>query len=66
MARCIFDGLTMEQAETLATWFEGQGEQDCCIWFEDRDVESPLTDVCRKDGYMEVNGDDVIVHCYTP
>ena len=31
MARVIFDGLTPEQANTLAEWYEGQGEQDADI-----------------------------------
>lgn len=66
MARCIFDGLTIEQAKVLADWFEGQGEQDCVVWFDEEDVLPPLTDVAREDGFMEVVGDDVIVHCYTP
>lgn len=63
MARCIFENLTLEQAKILAHWFEGAGEQDCIYWFEDRDVKSPLTDVGRDGGYMEVSNDDVIVYC---
>jgi len=65
MARCIFDGLTLEQAKVLANWFEGQGEQDCITWFEDRGVDSPNTDVARKGGYSEINKDkeEVIVYC---
>ena len=64
MARCIFENLTPEQAATLAEWFEGQGEQDCGVWFDDRGVKSPLADVQRKGGYRQImpNG-DVIVHC---
>lgn len=64
MAKCIFENLTEKQAKILAEWFEGQGEQDCCVWFESRRVESPVTDVSRKGGYREIleNG-DVIVHC---
>jgi hypothetical protein len=67
MAKCIFENLTPEQAEVLSSWFEGQGEQDCGIWFECRDVPSPITDVRRPGGYREIqdNG-DVIVYCRTP
>ncbi len=67
MAKCIFDNLTPEQAKILAGWFEGQGEQDCDVWFDVHGVEAPLTDVRRKGGYREIldNG-DVIVHCRTP
>jgi hypothetical protein len=65
VSRCIFDGLTPDQARVLAEWFEGAGEQDCGIWFAARGVPSPLTDVSRPGGFMEVRGDDVIVHCKT-
>lgn len=64
MARCIFDGLTIEQAKLLAEWFEGQGEQDCVEWFEANCIEPPITDVIRDGGYREIVGDDVIVHVY--
>jgi len=60
MARLIFDNLTDEQAETLAEWFEGQGEQDCGPWFENCGVDVPYVDVSRK--YTKL-GDDLIVHC---
>ncbi len=42
---------TKAQAEAFYSWYEGQGEQDACIWFEcrkeegDIDVDSMLTDV---------------------
>jgi len=68
MARCIFENLSKEQAILLADWFEGQGEQDCIPWFEEwgreDGVEPPITDIGRKNGFMEVlkNG-DVIVYC---
>ena len=67
MARCIFENLTPEQARVLASWFEGQGEQDCWVWFDEEGVKSPLADVRRSGGYREIldNG-DVIVHCRTP
>ena len=48
MARVIFDNLTLEQAKIFAKWFEGQGEQDCSIWFEEKDVKSPYVDVGHK------------------
>lgn len=62
MARVIFDGLTKEQAKVFAEWFEGQGEQDCEIWFDENGVPSPLVDVKQEFQYQ---GDDVIVHCKT-
>lgn len=67
MARCIFENLTPDQAKILASWFEGQGEQNCEIWFDEHDVKAPLTDVQHPGGYMEIleNG-DVIVYCKTP
>lgn len=64
MARCTFENLTPDQARILAEWFEGQGEQDCCVWFADRDTPSPITMVERPGGYREVlPGGDVIVYC---
>ena len=66
MARCIFENLTPKQAKILADWFEGQGEQDCCIWFEDRNTPAPLTDVGRKGGYSEkLDNGDIVVYCKT-
>jgi hypothetical protein len=58
MAKLILENLTAEQAETLADWFDGQGEQDCCIWFEDRGVKSPNVD--RK---KTLPNGDVVLSC---
>lgn len=63
MARVIFEGLTLKQAEVFAEWYEGQGEQDAGVWFEDRDLETPMTDCGRKGGYKKVDGDTVTVYC---
>jgi len=45
MARVIFEGLTKKQAKTLAEWYEGQGEQDADVWFDCKNVKTPMTDV---------------------
>lgn len=42
MAKVIFDGLTVEQAEMMAHWFEGQGEQDIVVWAECQDPRLKL------------------------
>jgi hypothetical protein len=55
----------LKQAEVMAGYFEGQGEQDCEIWFEDRGVKAPLTDIHNKP-WKKTVGEDVIVQCYTP
>jgi len=47
MAKVVFENLTLEQAKTFASWFEGQGEQDCCVWFEENKVDAPLVDVVK-------------------
>ena len=68
MAKVTFENLTVEQAKILSEWFEGQGEQDCVCWFEDRGVISPTTNVGRLDehgvftGYREIlsNGDVIV------
>jgi hypothetical protein len=41
MAQVIFHSMTLEQAKTLAKWYEGQGEQDASVWFEIKGVEVP-------------------------
>lgn len=61
MAKVIFENLTPRQAEVLAAWFDGQGEQDCAVWFDAQEVKAPLT------SYTEhLDNGDVIVHCKTP
>lgn len=63
MARCIFENLTLEQAKTLADWYEGQGEQDADVWFDIQKVKTPYVNVQRKDGGITINGEDVTVYC---
>lgn len=59
-----FKNLTLEQAETLAKWYEGQGEQQACDWFDVHGVVVPFTDVSRTGGYLEKDKEgNVIVHC---
>lgn len=70
--KCVFINLSAEQAKVLADWFEGQGEQDCQVWFDDRGVPAPMTNVQHPEGYMGVMTHDrhpyliegdVIVRC---
>lgn len=64
MAKCTFNNLTPEQAKMLAEWYEGQGEQDASIWFEENDTSTPMTDCQRKGGYKKVHANgDVDVFC---
>ena len=63
MAKLIIHNLTLEQAQTLAEWFEGQGEQDCIPWFEENDVDPPTVNVQRKP-FMEVDEEDEVVTLY--
>ncbi len=59
MARCIFDGLTPQQAIVMADWFGGEGEQNCEPWFDAQGVEPP-----RAVGVSHVNDDgDVTQQC---
>lgn len=59
-----FKNLTPQQAETLARWYERQGEQQACDWFDVHGVETPFTDVGRKGGYLEKDKEgNVIVYC---
>lgn len=48
-------GMTAEQAKQFAHWYEGQGEQDASVWFEIHNIETPITDVRRKGGFMKVD-----------
>lgn len=36
--------ITKEQAEILASWYSGQGEQDADIWFDYSGHDTPWTD----------------------
>lgn len=40
----VIKGMTREQALTFASWYEGQGEQDQCEWFDMREIEPPMTE----------------------
>ena len=66
MARVIFDGLSMKQAIAFAKWFEGQGEQDCVPWFEEKGIDAPLVNV--NEDYLRVDEqiEEVTVLCFTP
>ena len=48
-ATLIIKGLTMEQAKMFTSWYEGQGEQDASIWFEENRVSTPYANVFKKD-----------------
>ena len=58
MARCTFENLTVEQAKTLAEWFEGQGEQDADMWFDINCVPTPWSDGIEYD-----EAGNVTVYC---
>jgi hypothetical protein len=47
-----------KHAKTFVDWFEGQGEQDCDIWFEDRGIESQLVDCKSTFTKGKLNRDD--------
>lgn len=62
--KCTFENLTPKQAKILSEWYEGQGEQDANIWFDEHGVEVPYTDVSRKGGYREIDEEgNVKVFC---
>lgn len=62
MARLILENLSMEQAKVFADYFEGQGEQDCIIWFDENKIESPITDV-HKSIIVNQEAQEVILFC---
>jgi hypothetical protein len=62
MARLVLDNLTKKQAEAFASYFEGQGEQDCEMWMEERGCKAPLTDIDSSKGPWHYwHGDDLII-----
>jgi len=67
MARLIMEGLTIEQAKELASWYEGQGEQDADIWFECQEppIKAPMADCRHEGGYVHVDKDNetVVLYC---
>ena len=60
---CTFVNLTPAQAKTLASWYEGQGEQDADFWFEENcEDPAPITDSSM--GYYKIHDDgNVTVYC---
>ena len=66
MAKLVIENISLEQAEALAHWYEGQGEQDADVWLENNGLRSPLTDVGRKGGCIITEGDTVTLYCRSP
>ena len=33
---------TKQQAEELLKWYEGQGEQDACVWLEESKIQGKI------------------------
>ena len=66
MTKLVIELDTLEQAETLAGWFEGAGEQDCVSWFEERSADAgheiPSPSVNQKlPSWKEVDKDSGVV-----
>lgn len=54
MARLIFENISLKDAKIFVDWYEGQGEQNADIWFEENGSTAPLVDVGRK-GWLKVD-----------
>lgn len=66
MAKCVFKNLTPNQAETLARWFSGAGEQDCEFWFREHcEDPAPIVEPGQEAIQQDENG-DVTVETFTP
>jgi len=61
MARLIIENLSIEQAKELASWYEGQGEQDASVWFEINEIPTPHVDVWRQP-WLELDDDTVTIY----
>lgn len=48
---------SVAHAKMFTDWFEGQGEQDQDIWFDENGLDSQVTDIGRKGGYREFDKD---------
>lgn len=66
MARLVFDNITMQQAQILADWYEGQGEQDAYTWFDvqGQGIRAPHANVHNKN-WLKVDtvNEEVIMDC---
>lgn len=66
MAKLIVENLTMAQAETFAEWYEGQGEQDACIWFDENcEDDAPMADNGKPGGCIVVDKENQTIILYT-
>lgn len=64
MAKITFENLTVAQAKMFSDWFEGQGEQDADVWFDENGVPTPMTDMLHKGGWRKIRANgDVVVYC---
>jgi hypothetical protein len=64
MGKLIFENISVEDAEILAKWYEGQGEQDADVWFEVKGKRAPLVDIRRKNGCIEIDEEKQEVKLY--
>lgn len=60
MAKLIFENISLKQAEAAAKWFEGQGEQDMTLWFDEMSCKSFIVDVDKKD-WIKIDEENQIV-----
>lgn len=66
MATCTFENLTPDQAETLARWFGGQGEQQCDFWFHEHCEDPPPVVEPGPDAIQQDDDGNVTVQTRTP
>lgn len=64
MAKLVFENITLEQANMLANWYEGQGEQEASMWFEcqSEEIKAPITNMSKEGGWKQVKGETVTIH----
>ncbi len=61
--KVVLKGLTKEQAKVFVDWYEGQGEQDADVWFEENGLEAPTVDTDRVSGWKKEKKNKIIVYC---
>lgn len=59
MAKLIFEGLTLEQAECFAYWYEHSGPTEMASWAR---MDQLIMPEANKGG-IKINGNIVTVYC---
>ena len=65
MARLIIDGMTLEQAKLLASYYSSFGEQSADDWMMEHDVHAPFVQYNHLGGWKNIDEETETVTIYT-